>query len=397
MYNKNQREKIKLINKKYLNYLIKKEKLKNIDSLFLNTIFDAYDYEILLINIKKEIETEIKEYITSAYFFELLFEYAVMIDDIKKEYSLEKFSYSINVYLYNVANIIIKNKKYMNDRYFFEIFPIIAKVTNYLLNFDFNLTPIVEFLLEKIEFSYKDCIYIPNFYIKDIDENFKKQNPKGILSLGMAHGVLGVLKVLSDIYYLNLYDNKIRLKDGIFNMFSLYEIFQRIENNTLIFPNFITYEEYIDKEFKNNIKQKRAGWCSGNLIYTYSLYKISKNMNNKSKEKFYFNEMMKILEQKIEDYKLEIHSICHGYSFPLILINILLGNIDIPKNKKRILLERKESLVNILIEFLDEAPDLVVDNYFYNNFSLMHGLAGTLIALNMDFKNYVWLRKILLI
>ncbi|MGO1581173.1 MAG: hypothetical protein ACTHWZ_07180 [Peptoniphilaceae bacterium] len=35
----------------------------------------------------------------------------------------------------------------MNDRYFFEIFSVLAKVTNYLLDFDFNLNPIVEFLI----------------------------------------------------------------------------------------------------------------------------------------------------------------------------------------------------------------------------------------------------------
>lgn len=110
-------------------------------------------------------------------------------------------------------------------------------------------------------------------------------------------------------------------------MLIIYIIFMKFfqkEDNFLIFPNFVTYEEYKNKNFKTNIKQYRAAWCSGNLITSFILFKVCQNMNWKEKEKIYYKYVIEILCQNVKDYKLEIPIICHGYSFPLIMINNIL-------------------------------------------------------------------------
>lgn len=104
------------------------------------------------------------------------------------------------------------------------------------------------------------------------------------------------------------------------------------------------------------------------------------------KEKFYYNEVIKLLFSDIKEYNLQLPIICHGYSFPLILMNKLLRDrldsyklysLDLNKFKNR-KMELSYKLINIL-----EKGDInfIVKKYFFGDYSFLTGVVGVILTL----------------
>lgn len=350
-----------------------------------------------LIILKKSIEYGTFEKSEDLYWIELLLKYCIVIDKISKKENLIKFSNSINKYLLKVINDLIKKFEYSNKKYFFDFFPLMGNTLCYLSDFNLDTNEISNFLINSISFKDVNGISIPNFFINNIDETFNKYYPKGIIPLGMAHGSLKPLIALSKFYSKGNKEDK--LKKSIVDLFNLYEVFSRVEEDMLIYPNFVTYDEYINKTFGSNIKQHRCAWCSGYLITSYSLFLICRNMEWNKKEKFYYNEVITILRQDIKDYNLEIPIICHGYSFPLIIINSLIRiNYSNDNEELKMLVEKREELIDVLLKILSsEKPDKVIEKDFYSNYSILNGVSGVLLALNSCRNDDPLIEKLLLI
>ncbi|MBS6535738.1 lanthionine synthetase LanC family protein [Peptoniphilus harei] len=373
----------------YKKYLINSKKLNLVEYFLLNNNYT--DDSELISNIKvlkNLLESGCFEDISNTLNLEYLLYIAIYVNELSRKGIFEKFSDSLNFYLLKLSEKFVLSFNVKNEEFLFFLFPVIGKVIGYLSEFELNLDVLINFIIENIKPRIIDDKRIVGFYIRTIDEDFNKQFPNGMFPMGMAHGSLGVLFAISKLYK----NNKLNSDIYVNYLYNLYEIFSKKEDNFLIFPNFVTYEEYKNKNFKTNIKQYRAAWCSGNLITSFILFKVCQNMNWKEKEKIYYKYVIEILCQNVKDYKLEIPIICHGYSFPLIMINNILKEnyFNIRSSYKcRELIDRRKELNNILFDILtvNDIP-YVIENKFRNNYSIFHGITGVISTLENN-DNYL--------
>lgn len=373
----------------YKKYLINSKELNLVEYFLLNNKYT--DDSELISNIKvlkNLLESGYFEDISNTLNLEYLLYIAIYVNELSRKGIFEKFSDSLNFYLLKLSEKFVLSFNVQNEEFLFFLFPVIGKVIGYLSEFELNLDVLINFIIENIKPRIIDEKRIVGFYIRTIDEDFNKQFPNGMFPMGMAHGSLGVLFAISKLYK----NNKLNSDIYINYLYNLYEIFSKKEDNFLIFPNFVTYEEYKNKNFKTNIKQYRAAWCSGNLITSFILFKVCQNMNWKEKEKIYYKYVIEILCQNVKDYKLEIPIICHGYPFPLIMINNILKEnyFNIRSSYKcRELIDRKKELNNILFDILtvNDIP-YVIENKFRNNYSIFHGITGVISTLENN-DNYL--------
>lgn len=374
---------------KYKDYLINSKKLNIIEYslLNLNNIDNSRLFNYIK-ELKNLTEAGYFEDITSTSNLEYLLYITIYVNELTRIGIFEKFSNSMNLYLLKLSEKFVLSYNVKNEEFLFFLFPIIGKVISYLSEFDLNLDVLINFVIENIKprsINGKDII---GFYIRDTNEDFNKQFPNGIFPLGMAHGSLGVLFALSKLHK----NNKLNSDIYVNYLYNLYEIFSKKEDNFSIFPNFVTYEEYKNKDFKTNIKQYRAAWCSGNLITSFILFKVCQNMNWNKKAEVYYRYVIEILCQDIKAYNLEIPIICHGYSFPLMIINNILKEnyLNIHSSYKcRELIDRRKELNNILFDILtvNDIP-YVIENKFRNNYSIFYGITGVISTLENN-NNYL--------
>lgn len=375
-------------------YLVNSNKLNLIEYFLLSSKYiDNSELFNSMRLFKNLVESGYFEDITSTSNLEYLLYITIYVNELTRIGIFEKFSNSMNLYLLKLSEKFVLSYNVKNEEFLFFLFPIIGKVISYLSEFDLNLDVLINFVIENIEprsINGKDII---GFYIRNTNEDFNKQFPNGIFPLGMAHGSLGVLFALSKLYK----NNKLNSDIYVNYLYNLYEIFSKKKDNFSIFPNFVTYEEYKNKDFKTNIKQYRAAWCSGNLITSFILFKVCQNMNWNKKAEVYYRYVIEILCQDIKAYNLEIPIICHGYSFPLMIINIILREKDLNNYdgyKCEILKCREKELNDMLFETLSSNNIIyVIKNKFKNNYSILYGITGMLLAL--DKSNNSSLEKIL--
>ncbi len=375
-------------------YLVNSNKLNLIEYFLLSSKYiDNSELFNSMRLFKNLVESGYFEDITSTSNLEYLLYITIYVNELTRIGIFEKFSNSMNLYLLKLSEKFVLSYNVKNEEFLFFLFPIIGKVISYLSEFDLNLDVLINFVIENIEprsINGKDII---GFYIRNTNEDFNKQFPNGIFPLGMAHGSLGVLFALSKLYK----NNKLNSDIYVNYLYNLYEIFSKKKDNFSIFPNFVTYEEYKNKDFKTNIKQYRAAWCSGNLITSFILFKVCQNMNWNKKAEVYYRYVIEILCQDIKAYNLEIPIICHGYSFPLMIINIILREKDLNNYdgyKYEILKCREKELNDMLFETLSSNNIIyVIKNKFKNNYSILYGITGMILAL--DKSNNSSLEKIL--
>ncbi|MDU1044050.1 MULTISPECIES: lanthionine synthetase LanC family protein [Peptoniphilus] len=375
-------------------YLVNSNKLNLIEYFLLSSKYiDNSELFNSMRLFKNLVESGYFEDITSTSNLEYLLYITIYVNELTRIGIFEKFSNSMNLYLLKLSEKFVLSYNVKNEEFLFFLFPIIGKVISYLSEFDLNLDVLINFVIENIEprsINGKDII---GFYIRDTNEDFNKQFPNGIFPLGMAHGSLGVLFALSKLYK----NNKLNSDIYVNYLYNLYEIFSKKEDNFSIFPNFVTYEEYKNKDFKTNIKQYRAAWCSGNLITSFILFKVCQNMNWNKKAEVYYRYVIEILCQDIKAYNLEIPIICHGYSFPLMIINIILRekDLNIYDGCKCEILKCREKELNDMLFYTLSSSNItyVIKNKFKNNYSILYGITGMILAL--DKSNNSSLEKIL--
>lgn len=375
-------------------YLVNSNKLNLIEYFLLSSKYiDNSELFNSMRLFKNLVESGYFEDITSTSNLEYLLYITIYVNELTRIGIFEKFSNSMNLYLLKLSEKFVLSYNVKNEEFLFFLFPIIGKVISYLSEFDLNLDVLINFVIENIEprsINGKDII---GFYIRDTNEDFNKQFPNGIFPLGMAHGSLGVLFALSKLHK----NNKLNSDIYVNYLYNLYEIFSKKEDNFSIFPNFVTYEEYKNKDFKTNIKQYRAAWCSGNLITSFILFKVCQNMNWNKKAEVYYRYVIEILCQDIKAYNLEIPIICHGYSFPLMIINIILRekDLNIYDGCKCEILKCREKELNDMLFYTLSSSNItyVIKNKFKNNYSILYGITGMILAL--DKSNNSSLEKIL--
>ncbi len=228
------------------------------------------------------------------------------------------------------------------------------------------------------------------------DEN---EEEKGLVNLGMAHGLPGVLAFL------------LRLKELGFEHIHLTKLIEGVLQSLLGFKNDISKLSNFPDYHSENINQRnlnsRLGWCYGDLGITNTLLYASKVLEREDVKKEAVQILGTLIPRRMgtsgldhfEDYSFFDTGFCHGLSgitFMLQKINNQLNNN--PTIDKRIQFWKKELVHNLKIQLgIDEEiylPWYRQDKeytYTLDKASMLNGLCGTgLVLLSLQYNNYDW-------
>lgn len=170
------------------------------------------------------------------------------------------------------------------------------------------------YLLESNYFNKTTLIELSNSFYKGVDikntvlnwkKHSKTSNNEEIYDLGIAHGLPGLLILLSKIYRLNPTNEELRKR----LILGVEFIFKRMRNDSSFFSLFPPVLKIGDP----NKEESRLAWCYGDLSVGIALFHIAINLSNRN----ILNIAFKILMHTTTRKDLEITNVvdpglCHG-------------------------------------------------------------------------------------
>jgi lantibiotic modifying enzyme len=260
-------------------------------------------------------------------------------------------------------------------------------------NFDFmNGVPGALFYFDRINHKYTADL-IEKMHLKYTSEKYPFYNyidepyNKGI-NFGIAHGILGVLLVLLEIFKKD--KSCLKVKNLISHCTTLIlesKKEKQINGNTIYYPYNIHYDE--SNTLISN-PTNRMAWCSGDLVVALTLYKAGIvlertdciDVSNKL-------GLACIQRRNVEVTGIHLPIFCHGTSGAAVLYKKL---YEISNN--RIYLEEYEFWFSETIKYLKtEILEDTNDNYY----SLLYGHTAPLLAVNSANSSIKNWKKIFLI
>lgn len=151
---------------------------------------------------------------------------------------------------------------------------------------------------------------IPAWYVSNQHQFLKKDKikyPNGNYNLGLAHGMLGPISLLSLAYLKGIEVDKLR--ETIESMCEfILSVMRYDENGYPIWPHRLSFEEMTIGNYE--VSDTRDGWCYGNSSVSRVLYLSGKALNNTHYQKVALNGFRGIVNR----YQDEIVSptYCHG-------------------------------------------------------------------------------------
>lgn len=202
----------------------------------------------------------------------------------------------------------------------------------YLMNYSSNYIYIEKY----IDSLYNDAVWIENNMCYWIFYSFNNSKEKleyrdDIINLGLAHGIAGIISVLSDLYKKDFKQEKCSiLINGAINYLKSVEIFDQ-------------KSQFCGIVYKNEKQQNssRLGWCYGDSSLGLAILKAGIYLENENWIDYGNKICLKSSERTIENSDLDEHGICHGYLGTMHIYNRLFMT-----TKNAIYLNRKEYWYN---------------------------------------------------
>ncbi|MDO5649463.1 MAG: lanthionine synthetase C family protein [Gallicola sp.] len=317
----------------------------------------------------------------------------------KKTGSYEAFLKSLNNFIYE--KVILNNKNLENklnniDPAHFDLVNGMSGTCHYLLSCeqdikrDEAITSILKFLVNMIiGKKFINNVGVPYWHIgkEHLRQPYEiTEYPNGYLNFSLSHGVCSVLFVLSESLSKGIVvENQ---KKAIDYLLSLYKKYGELneEDGIVYWPGMISLEDFLNNNYKS-YKSPRQSWCYGSIGISGSLLAISLFLENK---KLYFemcDNLVKISNKNIYEYRLNSPIICHGYSG---ILEILLTSSK--KHVKNINKNTINQLVKLLIDGYDDNSLFGYKDYtisdnqkniytFKDRNSLLEGSAGIVLTL----------------
>ncbi|WP_378187565.1 lanthionine synthetase LanC family protein [Aquimarina sp. W85] len=227
------------------------------------------------------------------------------------------------------------------------------------------------------------------------DEN---EETKGLINLGLAHGLPGILAFLIRLKELK-YEHQLLdiLIDGIIkSLFNFKNNISRISN----FPDYHTVD--INQRNLNS----RLGWCYGDLGITNTLLYATKILQREDLKEKTYKLLRTIIPRRIgnsgldhfEDYSFLDTGFCHGLSGIAFMMQKINHKVDSPIIEKRIDFWKKELLKNLNTQLALEG-DIYLPwyrqdkekTYTLDKASILNGLCGTgLVLLSLHYNTFDW-------
>lgn len=154
---------------------------------------------------------------------------------------------------------------------------------------------------------------VPGYYLPPTDLlnqlRFRELQPYGNFNLGLAHGVTGILALLS-IAYLKGFQLPGQ-KAAIEQLSSWIRAKAFAIDGATYWPYAISWEEETQK---NRAQQRptKAGWCYGTPGIARTLFLAGKALNNKGMRDFAIQSITQLLHAPFEQWRLLSPSLCHG-------------------------------------------------------------------------------------
>jgi len=198
----------------------------------------------------------------------------------------------------------------------------------------------------------------------------KEDQPDGHLNLGLAHGILGPLIALAKAKMLH-YEVE-GLDEAIHKLFEIYRKFEKEENGILKYPmQLVVHNGYCPEKSRYSI---HSGWCYGNAGTVRGLMKVAFYLGEEREYQYYKQALLKIIDQDLDDYELQVPFLCHGYA-SVVEIQISAyketGDVAFVKN-----LERN---VRKLLE--EHCKYLKEDDEYAKDWTLLEGQGGVILTL----------------
>lgn len=159
---------------------------------------------------------------------------------------------------------------------------------------------------------------IPRYLVKNklMDAN---ESGNEIINMGLAHGIAGVMISMS----LAL-KNGIEVtgqREAIENLLTVYKDSKNDDGKRITWPGQLLYEDFIN--LKNNKKSERASWCYGVPGIARAIYVSSRIINDEEGIKLSLQALRAQAVCELDEYGLNSPTICHGYSAPLIVNELM--------------------------------------------------------------------------
>jgi len=254
-----------------------------------------------------------------------------------------------------------------------------------------SLTSIIETLIKRCKPIQIGNHQVPGWYVPvkyQFMEQDKELYPQGNFNLGLAHGIPGVLALLSLAY-----QKGIQLpfqRQTIRTIVKWIKNHSQVKNGLTIWPDRISFETEIEQKAETNYLYRDA-WCYGNPGIIRSLYLAGKALHNTALKKYALSIFKTTFDRPKEEWWLPGPTFCHGISGLLAITNRMAIDTKDP------FLDTKVSFLReLLLQFYDSShpfgfQDLEPTNYqkgkegltyiSLNKAGLLEGASGIGLAL----------------
>ncbi|WP_224430143.1 lanthionine synthetase LanC family protein [Lactobacillus amylovorus] len=247
-----------------------------------------------------------------------------------------------------------------------------------------GIEQLINFLIRISYVDFNDISQSPIYLLKkNLPENGESRIllPNGGLFMGMAHGLAGILSILSEVY--SRFSSP-ELKEHIQR---LLNVFLKFRNNKTLYPECITAVK------NTSISSLNGGWCFGSLGILRAMLKAARSIDNV----LLINKLQKEFEFVLKNWKTDIRPnsliLCHG------LINAIYSSYIL-------FLETKEETFNYymndMLEFLlshvnwnkrylfSDVSMNLYDNKCRYEMGILEGELGVSLVLNAISHNVRW-------
>jgi len=168
-----------------------------------------------------------------------------------------------------------------------------------------GIKQLINFLIEISSVDLKDISQSPIYLLKgNLPENGESRLllPDGGLFMGEAHGLAGILNILSEVYPSF---SSPELKERIQNILS---VFLNFRNNKTLYPECVTVRKN-KKTYKSSLN---GGWCFGSLGILRAMIKAARSIDDVLLIKKLQQEFDFVLRKWETDIRPNSLILCHG-------------------------------------------------------------------------------------
>ncbi len=224
------------------------------------------------------------------------------------------------------------------------------------------------------------------------------ESEKGLINLGMAHGISGVLAFL------------VRLKELKYDHSLLDPLIEGIINSLFSFRNKITtvsgFPDHYAEDINSRNINSRLGWCYGDLgithtlVYAYSVLKRNDLLQAAIPilEKLILRTISNSGLTHFERYSFFDNGFCHGISGIAYMLQKINNHLESPQINKRVMYWKNQLLHNLETQLSIEG-DIYYPwyrqnkeySYTLDKECMLDGLCGTgLVLLSMNYNKFDW-------